>query len=288
MGVDKTAVELTIDLYNKGHFNGFKSVIELGSQDLHFGNRNILRDLLIKNLPMPAENIRKAYNDSLITATQDDYSTEWLYKLLGFTEYSAIDGDGKFNAHVWDLNFPVPRKHWGKYDLVTNHGTTEHVFNVLQVNKSIHDLTKPGGVMIHILPFQGNIDHGFYNYQPTFFKDIAYENDYEIIRCDATLFKIGDKTGRFSKIIPYDREKFTKLYRTLTNYEVNLHVAMRKRTASEFKIPFHGIYSPALFMSYRQSISSKLSQKLIRFLFSGKQSLGRRLQARFFKKSESN
>jgi hypothetical protein len=71
-----------------------------------------------------------------------------------------------------DLNFDgngIPTEHKGKYSLVTNFGTTEHVTNQLNAFKVIHDLTMPNGVMIHEVPAQGMFNHGLVNYNPKFF-----------------------------------------------------------------------------------------------------------------------
>src|SRR4029077_3954661 len=72
----------------------------------------------------------------------------------------------------------------GQYDLVTNFGTTEHVINQLNAFKIIHDLTAPGGVMIHALTTQGLIDHGFLAYNPKFFRTIGNYNEYETLFFD--------------------------------------------------------------------------------------------------------
>jgi hypothetical protein len=78
---------------------------------------------------------------------------------------------------VLDLNYDeVPAENRGRYDLVTNFGTTEHVVNQLNAFKIIHDLTAPGGVMIHELPAQGQIDHGFFAYNPKFFHKLELSN----------------------------------------------------------------------------------------------------------------
>jgi hypothetical protein len=67
----------------------------------------------------------------------------------------AADVDTAPHTIRLDLNFDdVPDKHKGKYQLVTNFGTTEHVANQNQAMKIIHDLTAVGGVMVHNLPMQ--------------------------------------------------------------------------------------------------------------------------------------
>ena len=67
----------------------------------------------------------------------------------------------------------------GRYDLVTNFGTTEHVANQLNAMKIIHDLTAVGGVMIHNVPLQGFMNHGLVNYNMKFFWMLARSNGYE-------------------------------------------------------------------------------------------------------------
>jgi hypothetical protein len=67
------------------------------------------------------------------------------------------------------------------FDLVLNSGTTEHVLNQFNAFKVIHDATKPGGEMLHILPISGHTDHGYVHYTSRFFFDLAGYNDYEIL-----------------------------------------------------------------------------------------------------------
>ena len=97
---------------------------------------------------------------------------------LGFG-YVAIDIDGSPGSIPLDLNYDsAPRGHIGKYDLVTNYGTTEHVANQLNAFKVIHDMTALNGVMVHTLPAQGMQNHGLFNYNPKFFW-MARSNGYK-------------------------------------------------------------------------------------------------------------
>ena len=36
--------------------------------------------------------------------------------------------------------------------------------------------------MVHVLPFHNYINHGFYNFQPVLFHDLAEANQYNILR----------------------------------------------------------------------------------------------------------
>ena len=82
-----------------------------------------------------------------------------------------------------------------QFDLVTNNGTGEHVFDQKIVFENMHNLTKVGGIMLNILPFSLSINHGFFNFQPVLFRDLAYANDY-----NWCFLWIGDCLGNFKRI----------------------------------------------------------------------------------------
>ena len=104
-------------------------------------------------------------------------------------DHDAIDIDGSPGSIPLDLNYDdVPIEARGKYDLVTNFGTTEHVANQLNAFKVIHDLTRVGGIMVHELPAQGMFNHGLINYNPKFFWMLARSNRYKWLHID---FSIG-------------------------------------------------------------------------------------------------
>jgi hypothetical protein len=99
--------------------------------------------------------------------------------------YAAIDIDGSPGVLPLDLNYDdVPADFVGKYQFVTNYGTSEHVANQLNVFKIIHDLAAPGGIMAHTLPAQGLVNHGLVNYNPKFFWMLARSNGYEWLHID--------------------------------------------------------------------------------------------------------
>lgn len=101
------------------------------------------------------------------------------YRLfLNCREIVAIDFGGTEKSLKLDLNQPISLGR--QFDVVYNGGTAEHVFNVWQFFKTVHDHTAGGGVMIHGAPFTGWIDHGFFNFNPTFFWDLAAANGYVV------------------------------------------------------------------------------------------------------------
>ena len=97
---------------------------------------------------------------------------------LQYSSHTAIDLHGTKSALKLNLNEPLADV--APCDTMFDFGTGEHVFDVRQFFANAHNVTKPGGLMIHGLPWTGWIDHGFYNFQPTVYFDLAAANGYTL------------------------------------------------------------------------------------------------------------
>lgn len=96
----------------------------------------------------------------------------------------VCDGPGIIRA---DLNeYRVPAEWRGRFDLVTNFGTTEHVLDQVNSFRVMHDFAKVGARFIHHVPFAGYFNHGLFTYTPAFFVFLAHANNYEIEQLDLT------------------------------------------------------------------------------------------------------
>ena len=105
-------------------------------------------------------------------------SSREFWQSLGL-EYTAIDYDGHRDSHALDLNHDrVPDALRGKFDLVVNTGTTEHVANQDNAFKVVHDLVRSRGIMIHEVPVC-LFGHGLLNYSPNFFIQLFRQNGYD-------------------------------------------------------------------------------------------------------------
>jgi hypothetical protein len=156
---------------------------------------------------------------------------------LDYDKLIAIDFNGTPDARPIDLNYPVTLGE--QFDIVLNAGTAEHVFNIFQFFKSTHELTKPGGLMVHVMPFRGWLEHGFYSFNPTFYWDLASANDYTI------------RILAYTELSPpkliqlMHREKIIELARDGSMGEnANLYAVMQKGADERpFKIPMQGLYA---------------------------------------------
>jgi SAM-dependent methyltransferase len=105
---------------------------------------------------------------------------------IGFREVESLDiCDFEGCTHHLDLNSAsTPDALIGRYDVVFDGGTLEHVFDNRAALKNIYNLLSPGGVVLHASPTNGWIDHGFYQFSPTFFLDYYLSNGFELLELD--------------------------------------------------------------------------------------------------------
>ena len=132
-----------------------QSIADLGPQDLTSDIKLLLKS---ENRDM---------------ADSRDLYSHWAIK--NYVSFDLFDR----RAEKVDLNLDLERT--DSWDIVTNFGTSEHMFNQFAFMKNCHDLTRQGGVSLHALPVSSGMDHGFYNYHPTFFRSLAIANNYEIL-----------------------------------------------------------------------------------------------------------
>ena len=200
---------------------------------------------------------------------------------IGYGNYTCIDVNQRHGALQMDLNYSLAEKYnfHDEFDLVTNNGTGEHIFDQAAVFRNVHALTRTGGVMIHVLPFHNYVNHGFYNVQPILFHDLAQANQYKILRMslaskDGTeiafvdeelsrstrtvktypLSSILDRTIAWpgihelkSRTIRRGMKPIAKAMRSLTLNRANiLLVAVLQKTRSDaFRNPMQGMYAGA-------------------------------------------
>lgn len=122
----------------------FKTMCELGSQQMYYCD----------GVPFG-------------TYAKDILSRDW--------EHVSIDLDGKGGSLILDLNKDIDI---GKFDVVTNFGTLEHVEDLYMGFKNMHNLCRLHGVMIHVFPSKGhwmNPLHGNWRVEKSLFQNLGYQ-----------------------------------------------------------------------------------------------------------------
>jgi hypothetical protein len=224
MGLGPPIIALYHQLKTLGLFDDVKSVAELGSQNVWCPQRVMMHDLFrVFGRVAPPPHIIDAFADW-------KGSSRDLHEHLGM-EYACIDVDERFGSLTLDMNFDeVPPENRNRYDLTTNHGTSEHILNQFNVFKMMHDLTRPGGLIMHAQTFTVHLEHGFFNYQPVFFRALARANAYE------TLGVWVGPDWQLSSLVPCHPSllEHLSLSAKTTHLLVVLH---RKTSAREFRVP---------------------------------------------------
>ncbi len=115
------------------------NVLELGNQTFNSSTE------ALDNVIEPSqgyEHIEVKYLKELRNSleTPDRQSAAAYYRCLGFSQYEAVDINDTYGSKVMDLNKDV-REAYGfeeTYDLVTNNGTGEHIFDQASVLRNLH------------------------------------------------------------------------------------------------------------------------------------------------------
>ena len=160
--------------------------------------------------------------------------------MLDYRSIKSIDFHGTPDALQINLNQPTGLTE--RFDMVIDGGTAEHVFNVFQLFKSCHDLTRPGGLIIHSLPFCGWLEHGFYSFNPTFYWDLAAANGY------AMLMLVYSEIDPVRIVQLERRERIVEMARAgEIGRNALLYAVLRKGDGeTEFRAPDQGYYTGGL------------------------------------------
>jgi hypothetical protein len=187
MGITYSFVEKMDELGMFG--KGGARILDIGSSNLYSATADDVRGFLRKYAPHAADDetfaARLAHGsgyDPVKGGRNESFIGE-LFEKAGMA-YESFDIADGYRTTILDLNrAPLPDKLRGKFDLVLNFGTTEHILNQLNCFKVIHDATRVGGCMFHSLPAVGFVDHGYITYTGRCFFDIGGNNDYEMVAC---------------------------------------------------------------------------------------------------------
>jgi len=242
------------------HYDIYKMVVEHGAIKtngaiLEFGEANFYNDFPIE---MVKDDVKTLVDDpvlreKLLDILEDSNKTDYMFHvakviyliLFKYERHVSIDMDGTEKAKRLDLNYPIDLGE--TFDIVIQ-ASLEHVFNIAQVCKTMHDHTSLNGVMFHDVPFTGWIDHGFYNIQPTFFYDIAVANEYSLLAmfcCDIgkkIILQVNDRNELLEKAEKNEIEKNTTLI-----------VILKKVNNNPFVFPTQGIYNNTLNVKQKEA-----------------------------------
>jgi hypothetical protein len=181
MGINPTNLTMFLEWEGKGLLKRGNAVLDLGAQEI-FCTSN------------PAEINRfvthfggEPFSDAEVARLADRGLAGELFGRIG-SPYTSIDLKPYPFGIVMDLNHDaLPSEHHGRYQLVTNHGTSEHIINQWNVLKTMHDAAAVGAALFHNVPFCGDFEHGLINYNPKFWWLLSMANGYRIVSMRAAV-----------------------------------------------------------------------------------------------------
>jgi hypothetical protein len=145
-----------------------------------------------RHLQKPMRGLKVCELGNQVSGWKLRVSVKQIMQWLG-AEHTSIDLNGLDGALKLDLSKPLPNFLLGRFDLVTNAGTTEHVVvendkidfsDQWQAFLSIHGLLKPTAAIIHVLPSEKGFHCGCgYVYTHQFFLKLAEMCYYRIVEC---------------------------------------------------------------------------------------------------------
>ena len=177
----------------------------------------ILADSLdmVRALELPRRFAVCELGDQFVTEPMPRVLAREVYQQMGCGRYVSIDANGLNDALPMDLNKPIrSRTLVGRFDLVTDFGTGEHVFDQKTVWFNVHNMCKPGGVVAFDRPCQGYDGHCYYLISEELIRDLADANEYEIL---------------------------TLSYRDMPRGRL-IRGAMRRTSKKKFHVPYQGRY----------------------------------------------
>jgi hypothetical protein len=274
MGLGLSQLQVNLELYKNGFFSKTNNIIELGSQEIKVSSEDL--STLFKSLKIEGDLVNQFLKKNLYP--EKCLSSKHFYECLGIYDYKCVDISGEHNSIDFDLNYPLEKAELserlkGHFDLVTDYGSSEHVFNNVEAFKTMHDLCKQNGlIIISQAIFGGN---GYYHYDNSFFDGIALFNNYEIIISCYNINsdkKINNNSVSFN--IPSDKRILNFLNLNFIDTLGILYV-FRKKNSDDFKFPyqdsfaseklncyyFSKIYNNDLSYSYLPSTTSNLKFK---------------------------
>ena len=243
MGLGVAPIQNILELKNLGYFKNMESVLEIGSQELHMKKEDLKELFEINGLE---KNLVEEFPDIKNWPFSPRCSSKHLYKALGLDDYSSIDLNGEHGAIVYDLNKPFDDKSlFNKFDITTDFGSCEHVFNISECYNTMHKLTKPGGYLIIAqATVKGN---GFFTFDESFYEGIAAANGYKIIY-SSYFVQTGEKTenGSFHEFhIPRNSKLLNvldhvKLRNPEKNTGIGIYGVFQKVNDDKFHMPQQG------------------------------------------------
>jgi len=244
MGLPTPSLKFLLRKSKQYNFTG--PLLTLGNQDIYATAKDIKRWA-------KEEKIHLSNPDKILYSTSSDVPkvnkealdyihAKTFFEFMGINEEDYYDID-KFDFDkpriIHDLQLPIDAKFHNSFNLVIDSGTLEHIFDAKSAMENIVKVTKINGFVLQIIPAQNYLNHGFYQFSPTFFYDFYAANGFEIV--ESYIIEIKGSMNRF---FYYDQTKdYTGLFFSPVNRLANCFLVRKKKNVEKITVPDQFFYT---------------------------------------------
>lgn len=180
MGLARAAIHLLLLEAARRPFSG--TIVTLGRQHV-YATADEVR-VMAKRLGVLLASTEIELHREPHLASKGYISDTSLLKMLGFETIFRVDySDYESPEATFDLNDTLtPDELQGRFDVVLDSGTIEHVFDIAAALRHCCRMVKPGGRVIHLTPSSNCVEHGFHSVSPTLFADYYTVSQFQLDR----------------------------------------------------------------------------------------------------------
>lgn len=243
MGLPTPSLKFILKKSKQYNFSG--PLLTLGNQDIYATQNDIKKWA-------KEENIQLSSPDKILYSTSSDVpkvnkeATDYIHAKT-FFEFLGINKDNYYDIDkfdfdkpriIHDLQCPIDSKFHNFFNLVIDSGTLEHIFDAKTAMENIAKVTRVGGFVLQIIPAQNYLNHGFYQFSPTFFYDFYINNGFEIV--ESYLIEIRGASNRFYY---YNQSTdYTGLFFNPTDRLANCFLVRKKKNVKKITVPDQFFY----------------------------------------------
>lgn len=194
MGIGYVNASLIVQTAKRYCFHG--TMLQLGRQNVHLTPEEFMRMLLDEGFAhfdgqyfVPKYDLNTLICERHFFRTDLDcgnfaesfLNDQLFFAALGINAFSCDISPEEHPDYIADLNEDLKKIVEKEFDIVYNGGTLEHVFDPAHVLRNMHNILKPRGYAIHIIPVNGYVNHGFYQLSPLLLDRFYRENGYDVL-----------------------------------------------------------------------------------------------------------
>lgn len=238
MGLTATNLKFIIKKKKLYKFSG--PVLTFGNQDIYATEKDIVDWL-------NSENIKFKKPPHILYSTSSDVpkinrnAANYIHAIT-FFEFIGINKKNYYDIDkfafdkpriIHDLQYPMNQKYHNFFNLIIDSGTLEHIFDIRSVMENIVKITKPGGYVLQFIPAQNFLNHGFYQFSPTFFYDFYESNGFQV--AESYIIEIKGNVDRYHYY--HQKKDYPGLFFNPYSRLVNCFLVLKKSNVKKITLP---------------------------------------------------